>query len=176
MADSVNHVPVQAWLGMGGNVGDVLGGFKHVLQMLSVCEGTRVCAVSSAYRTAAMTLNPDEKQDDYWNAVCCVETLLTPEALLDKVLDMERAWGRLRESKWGARTLDVDIVWYGEGSWVSDRVVVPHPGWRERLFVLAPLAELVSEKTLGGERINISALLRAHPDYPEGVKEVKKWF
>ncbi len=77
------------------------------------------------------------------NAVALVESDLMPDALLRELKALERAFGRRAGRRWGPRVLDLDIILWSEGAWGGPGLIVPHPAFRERLFVLAPLAELV---------------------------------
>src|SRR5690606_22291083 len=79
---------------------------------------------------------------DYTNAVCAVLTTLSPEALLDRTQSIEQAFGRERPYRNAPRTLDIDILFYGEQAYQSERLCLPHPGLFERAFVLRPLQDL----------------------------------
>jgi 2-amino-4-hydroxy-6-hydroxymethyldihydropteridine diphosphokinase len=90
-------------------------------------------------------------QPDYINAVAAIDTLLTPLALLDALLGIERMHGRVRHAtRWGPRTLDLDVLVYGDRIITDPRLAVPHPGIVERAFVLLPLAEIAPDLTIPG--------------------------
>ncbi|WP_294252649.1 2-amino-4-hydroxy-6-hydroxymethyldihydropteridine diphosphokinase [uncultured Sphingomonas sp.] len=97
-----------------------------------------VCAVSRIHETAP--LGPSIRR--FANAVAWIETEETPEALLRRLKAVERAFGRRRGQRWGARVIDLDIVLWSGGCWASPTLTVPHPQYRARRFVLAPLAEV----------------------------------
>lgn len=149
--------PVNAFIGLGGNVGDVLRAFRKALAAMPRL-GISVVRVSMAYRTRALTENPDESAPDYWNAVCHVRTELAPHALLGVLLKLERDAGRVRRRRWEPRPLDLDLLLYGSQSIDTDALTVPHPRMHERSFVLQPLAELDPELSVRG--ITVADALR----------------
>lgn len=123
-------------LGMGSNIGDRLANLRAAVGALQE-RGVTVIATSSAWRTPPM---PDD-QPWYYNAVIVGETELEAEALLDVCKDVEFEFGRRPGRRWGPRTLDIDILFFGDERFQTDRLTIPHPGVVERGFVLAPLAE-----------------------------------
>jgi 2-amino-4-hydroxy-6-hydroxymethyldihydropteridine diphosphokinase len=132
---------VDAYIALGGNVGDVLRAFRTALAAMPR-HGIDVIRVSTAYRTRAVTERPDQSAPDYWNAACHARTELEPHALLGILLKLERDAGRVRWRRWEPRTLDLDLLLYGDRSIDTDALTVPHPRMQERSFVLQPLAEL----------------------------------
>ena len=104
-------------------------------------------AVSSLYQSPPMG-PPD--QPDYVNAVLSLETALTPHQLLDLLQSIEQLHGRERKRHWGERTLDLDILLYGEQTLNDARLKIPHPGMLERAFVLYPLAEIAPNIEIPG--------------------------
>lgn len=140
--------PARACIGLGGNVGDVAGTVRRAFDALAGLPQTRVLAVSRLYRTPAWGV---EDQPDFVNAAALVETMLAPQALLDGLLGIERAFGRERRERWGPRTLDLDLLLY------DDRVIdvpglhVPHPHLHERAFVLRPLADIAPDAMVPGQ-------------------------
>lgn len=126
-----------AAIGFGSNSGDRTA---HLAAALSrVAELGRVRAVSPVYETAPVGGPP---QPNYLNMVVLVETRLGPRALLEALLDIERAAGRQRREKWGPRPLDLDLLLYGEESIDEPGLTVPHPRLTERRFTLEPLLEI----------------------------------
>jgi 2-amino-4-hydroxy-6-hydroxymethyldihydropteridine diphosphokinase len=91
-----------------------------------------------------------QDQPEYINAVASLETNLQAEALLDALQAIEQAQGRVRDERWGPRTLDLDILLYGDEVIDSDRLTIPHPGLSEREFVLYPLYELAPDLMIPG--------------------------
>ena len=134
---------VRAYIGLGSNLEDPRRQVRTAIAELDVLPYTRLVARSSLYRSDPMG-PPD--QPDYINAVAAVDTLLTPLALLDALMGVERAHGRIRNAtRWGPRTLDLDLLVYGETIISEARLTVPHPGIAERAFVLLPLLEIAPD-------------------------------
>ncbi|MER8485761.1 2-amino-4-hydroxy-6-hydroxymethyldihydropteridine diphosphokinase [Mesorhizobium sp. M1322] len=135
------------YLSLGGNLGDPARSMGAALRMLDADENTRVVVVSSLYRTP-----PWGKLDqpDFLNAAAEISTVLSPHALLDLCLDVERRLKRVREERWGPRLIDIDILVFGDRIIHETGLEVPHPRMLERAFVLAPLAEIAPDLTIGG--------------------------
>lgn len=131
-------LPVRAYLGLGSNLGDRLAHLQGAVDGLAATEGVEVVAVSPVYETDP--IGPE--QPDYLNAVVAVDTVLTPHALLAVGQELEARAERVRDRRWGPRTLDVDVVLFGDVVVDEADLCIPHPRWRERDFVLAPLADL----------------------------------
>lgn len=129
---------VRAYLSIGSNLGDRLGNLQGAVTGLGAVPGITVVAVSPVFETDPV--GPD--QPDYLNAAVAVETTLTPRALLAAAQAQEAAAARVRAERWGPRTLDVDIVTFGDQVVDEPDLQIPHPRWAERDFVLAPLAAL----------------------------------
>ena len=122
---------------------------------------------SALYQTAAWG---KEDQPDFLNMVIEVKTILSPEQLLKAVQEIELQLGRQRKVKWGQRTLDIDILFYGDAVIHTDRLVVPHPFLQERRFTLLPLQEIAPELMHPVLQKDVTTLLRECPD----LLEVKK--
>jgi 2-amino-4-hydroxy-6-hydroxymethyldihydropteridine diphosphokinase len=147
----VNDEPtVVASLGLGGNVGDVAAAFVAALRALAAAPGVRLTALSSVYRTP-----PWGKRDqpDFLNMAALIATALPPRELLARCLDAERALGRQRLERWGPRTIDLDILTYGEATIDEPELKIPHPRLAERAFALAPLAEIAPRLRFGGREV-----------------------
>ena len=134
--------PVFTTLSLGGNVGDVREAFRFALDRLALTEGVEVVATSSVYRTA-----PWGKTDQpaFLNMAALLRVSLSPRALLNLCLDIEQQRGRDRAEKWGPRTLDLDVLTYGEQVIAEEGLIIPHPHVHERAFVLVPLVEIVPD-------------------------------
>lgn len=156
---------MQAWIGLGSNLGDPRAQLQRALEALAHLPGTAVRAVSPLYRNPAMTLPDDPRSDqpDYLNAVALLDTTLAPLALLDALQAIEQAQGRVRQQRWGARTLDLDLLLYGNQTLDHERLVIPHPGVRERRFVLQPLADLSPDLVLPDGSLVRDLLARCAP-------------
>jgi 2-amino-4-hydroxy-6-hydroxymethyldihydropteridine diphosphokinase len=140
----------EAALGLGGNLGDVAGSFVEALRRLAAAPGARLARVSSVYRTP-----PWGKLDQpsFLNMAALIETQAPARALLALCLDIERAMGRRRLERWGPRTIDIDILTYGDKRIDEPDLKVPHPRLCERAFALAPLAEIAPRLRVGGREI-----------------------
>lgn len=128
-----------AWIGLGSNLDDPRTQVRAAVVALRETDGLQVEAVSSLYSSPPMG-PPD--QPDFINAVMRVTTALGAEPLLDVLLAQEQAQARRRGRRWGPRTLDLDLLLFGDAVVRTERLQVPHPGIHERAFVLYPLAEL----------------------------------
>jgi len=129
------------YVGLGSNLGDREATLREALRRLAEIEGVAVVAVSSFRQT-----DPIGKVDQprFVNAAAELETSLAPRDLLDRLLEVERGLGRDRakEERWGPRTLDLDLLLYGNETVEEPGLEVPHPRLTERAFVLEPLLEL----------------------------------
>lgn len=124
-------------LGIGGNIGDVIRRFDHLLFYLKRSALVRVL------ETAPILKNPPfgyMDQKDFYNSLIRIETMLTPKALLRYVLHIEKLFGRKRLFKDGPRTLDIDIIFYEDRRVETKDLTLPHPGWKKRASVLIPLS------------------------------------
>lgn len=130
-----------ALIALGGNLGDVVSNFQFALDWLD--ELGEVTLKSSLYRTAPVGV-PDA-QDDYLNAVVALETTLPAEELLEELLNIEHARGRERFIKNGARTLDLDLLAYGDTVLTTEHLTLPHPRMWERAFVMKPLSDILPD-------------------------------
>lgn len=129
-----------AFIGLGANLGDRLAALQAAVEGLA--ELGRVVAVSPVYRSEAHTLEPDEAAPEFLNAVAHLVTSLSPEAVLAGLHRIEQRHGRRRPSRWAPRTLDLDLLLYGAASIETEALIVPHPRFHLRRFVLQPLADL----------------------------------
>lgn len=134
--------PVIAYVAIGANLGDALQTVVQACDALTRLPGTRLTGRSRLYRTA-----PYEAQGpDFVNAVAQIETHLTAPDLLDALQALENQAGRQRPYFHAPRTLDLDLLFYGQARMDSARLTLPHPRWRERAFVLYPLADLAPDR------------------------------
>ena len=151
----------RAWLALGGNVGDSRAILDRAVALL--CDGTaiRLLARSSDYRTPPWGMT---EQAPFVNLCIAIETSLTPQQLLARAHDVERALGRdrAREQRWGPRTADIDIVAYDGVSLHDKNLILPHPRLFERAFVLVPLAEIAPDLVVAGTRVAEAATRFTH--------------
>jgi 2-amino-4-hydroxy-6-hydroxymethyldihydropteridine diphosphokinase len=141
------RAPVAAYVGLGANLGDAMATLRHALAALAQLPDTTVGAASSLYRTAPV----GAQGPDFINAVAALSTRLTAPMLLDALQQLEQAAGRERPYPNAPRTLDLDLLLYGDACIASPRLRVPHPRMHERAFVLVPLAEIAPERVDAAE-------------------------
>ena len=134
---------VRAAIGLGSNLGDRA---QHIAEAVAALSdlGSRL-RVSSLYETAAIG---GPRQGDYLNAVAVIDTEMPARALLERCLEIERESGRERRERWGPRTLDLDLLFYGDERINDTDLTVPHPRMTERRFVLEPLLEVWPDAAL----------------------------
>lgn len=141
--------PARAYLGLGSNLGDRLGGLQRAAHLLAGRPGIEVRRSSRVYETDPVGGPP---QPRYLNAVVEVATRLPARELLNACLGVEWEMGRARRERWGPRTIDIDLLTYGREHLDEPGLTVPHPRMHERGFVLAPLLELEPDPPLPGGR------------------------
>jgi 2-amino-4-hydroxy-6-hydroxymethyldihydropteridine diphosphokinase len=148
---------VRAYVGLGANLGDREATMRAALELLAQLQGVRVLEVSSFRETEPVGVLD---QPRFLNAAAALETTLSPRELLDTLLGVERALGRTRDGpRLGPRTIDLDLLLYGEEIVHEAGLTVPHPRLHERLFALEPLHELDPQLVVPG-RGPLETLLR----------------
>ncbi|WP_248929067.1 2-amino-4-hydroxy-6-hydroxymethyldihydropteridine diphosphokinase [Paenibacillus hamazuiensis] len=143
MSTSSAEPSVYAYIGLGSNMGDREQYLRRSLELLAERPGVRITRQSGIYETEPVGF---VDQDPFLNMSAEVETTLPPEGLLDAMLDVERQLGRIREIRWGPRTIDLDLLLYGQAERSSDFLQLPHPRMLERAFVLVPLIEIAAAR------------------------------
>lgn len=138
-------MPLQtAWIGLGANLGDALDTLHQACRELATAPGIANCEISGFYRTVPI----DSDGPLYINAVAQVSTTLQPLALLDLLQSIENRHGRERPYRNAPRTLDLDLLLYGDTVLETPRLTLPHPRMHERAFVLQPLMALAPDMQL----------------------------
>ncbi len=133
----------RAYIGLGANLGAPAQQIQHAIRALGGLPATRLLAESALYRSAPWGLT---EQPDFLNAIVAIDTGLAPQALIESMLSVERALGRLRDgARWGPRRIDLDLILYGERSFATTDLCVPHPRFQQRAFVLLPLIEVAAQ-------------------------------
>lgn len=147
---------VEALIGFGANLGDARRTIGKAIGLFCDGEQVRLLARSSDYRTPPWG---DTNQPPFINAAIAVKTRLTPRALLDRALAVEKQLGRDRitQRRWGPRAIDIDILAYGDVTIEEPGLVLPHPRLLERAFVLIPLTEIRPDWMVGGTRLDDAA-------------------
>ena len=161
-------------LAIGGNLGDVPVTLMHTVEALSYMEGFQIDDASPIMRTKPVLAPGQAPQPDYWNAVVVGSAIATPDELFAQTSRIERELGRERHERWGARTVDIDIIQI-EGLASSDPVLtLPHPRAKERAFVLAPWLLCDPDAILEGVG-RVSDLLADTPDREGIIDAVDDW-
>lgn len=158
-----------AFVGLGGNVGDGAAIVREAMSALDALPGTHLLRASRLYRTPAWG---GVEQPDFVNAAAALETTLDARALLDALLAVERGFGRDRregQTRWGPRTLDLDLLLFGSATIDEPGLRVPHPHLHERAFALVPLAEIAPEAVIPGHGTVRSALAGVVDDRIEAL-------
>ncbi len=145
-----------AAIGLGSNLGDSVGICRDAVETLRNDPAVHILGVSSFYRTKPLGVSG---QDWYINAVLLCETSLGACELLHLLLAVEKSFGRMRTARWGPRTLDLDLLFYGNSVLDLPGLRVPHPRMHERLFVIAPLAEVAPAWTHPETGLSVRELL-----------------
>jgi 2-amino-4-hydroxy-6-hydroxymethyldihydropteridine diphosphokinase len=149
-----------AYIALGSNLSGPQSQLQQAVVALEVLPDTTLVRVSSIYRSIAV--GPGT-QPDYLNAVLLLETTQSPLALLDAMQQIEQEQGRVRDIRWGPRTLDLDLLLYGEMKIASLPLTVPHPRMQQRNFVLYPLREISDTNLVLPEGPDLDTLLRQCP-------------
>jgi 2-amino-4-hydroxy-6-hydroxymethyldihydropteridine diphosphokinase len=138
---------IAAVLGLGGNIGDTRALMATTIARLAETPSITVTGMSALYRTP-----PWGKTDQppFLNAAVRIETTLTPRGLLQTVLAVEKSLGRERGERWGPRTIDIDILLFGDEEIDEPGLHVPHPRLTERAFALAPLVDVAPDTMIAG--------------------------
>jgi 2-amino-4-hydroxy-6-hydroxymethyldihydropteridine diphosphokinase len=164
--DRAAHAWLPAYVGVGSNLGDPRGRVLAAFDALGRFPDTRLISRSRLYRTRPFG---PVAQDDFINGVAGLLTQLDAHALLDAMRATETAAGRVRTDRWGPRTLDLDLLVFGDQVIDTDTLQVPHPGIAERGFVLAPLHDIAPTLMVPGKG-RVEVLRRQLED--DGILEV----
>lgn len=141
----------RAVVALGANLGDRYGTLAAAAREIGALDGVTDVRMSEPIESVAITLDgPDPDKPGYVNAVALVETTLAPDALLAALNGIENAHGRVREERWGDRTLDLDVIVHGDVVSDDPHLTLPHPRAHERDFVLGPWAELDPDAVVPG--------------------------
>jgi len=157
---------VPAYIGVGSNLGDSRARVRAAFDALAAMPRTRLLSRSRLYRTRPFG---PVQQGDFINAAAGLETQMSARELLAAIRGIEAAAGRVRDQRWGPRTLDLDLLVYGTERIDSPELTLPHPGIAERGFVLAPLTDIAPELAVPGVG-RVDELSRALAD--DGIAEI----
>lgn len=162
-----HHDWTTAYLGLGSNLGDREGWLAGSIRLLSGHPRLRLAACSAIYETEPVGY---VDQPVFLNMALRVETGLPPHQLLAFMMEVEQALERKREVRWGPRTIDIDLLLYGDAGMDTADLTLPHPRMLERAFVLIPLQEVLLPEPAAQ-----AALIRKRLDTLEGKEGVKRW-
>ncbi|HWH38099.1 MAG TPA: 2-amino-4-hydroxy-6-hydroxymethyldihydropteridine diphosphokinase [Candidatus Limnocylindrales bacterium] len=173
---------VRAYIGLGGNVGDVAANLRNAVRALAALPGVRLHAVSPLYRTRPVGVRD---QPAFLNAVVALDVPAGPDAetgalaLLGALKQLEQAIGRRHGQRWGPREIDLDLLVFGRHAMALERpdgrwLEVPHPQMRERLFVLVPLADLAPGLRPPGWGETVTSALRRQRQQPDAETAVRR--
>ncbi len=160
--------PIRAFVGMGGNLGDVQTTLTEAMWALDSLPQTSIRVQSKFYRTPPWGRTD---QPDFINAVVELQTRLTPRVLLNYLLEIEAKFGRERSEgeKWGPREIDLDLLTFGDESIDEPGMHLPHPHLHERAFVLVPLAEIAPTLDIMGVGVVSDLLARVDASAIEAI-------
>jgi 2-amino-4-hydroxy-6-hydroxymethyldihydropteridine diphosphokinase len=147
-----------AYVGLGSNLGDRRGLIREALKRLGRIHGVRVRKRSRIIETDPVGVT---EQPRFLNAVAEIETRIEPVPFLRRLRDVEKSLGRVRQRRWGPRTIDLDLLLWGDRSMDTKTLTLPHPRMAQRRFVLAPLAELCPRRRVPGTGRTVRGLLKA---------------
>jgi 2-amino-4-hydroxy-6-hydroxymethyldihydropteridine diphosphokinase len=161
---------VKVTIGLGSNLANPVEQIQTALKLLATMKASRLLAQSPLYKSQAMLLDGAPAQPDYINAVALLETRLSPRELLQQLHAIEQQQGRERNERWGARTLDLDILTYGDEQIDEPDLQIPHAGIAERNFVLVPLQAMMGDSFEIPGKGNIAELVKQCP--PAGLEKL----
>ncbi len=163
--------PVRVAIGLGGNIGDPAAAIATALSHFAQMDGVELLAVSPLYRTPPWG---KADQPDFLNACAILESAWAPRVLLRHILALEQEMKRVRDERWGPRTIDIDIIAYGDEALDEPGLTVPHPRAAERLFVMRPLADIAPDLEIAGAPARDHARRLAEADETAGAMAVVK--
>lgn len=147
-----------SYIGVGSNQGDSIELIKKALKLINEATGVRIIRAAPLYRTEPIGF---EDQPWFYNTVVELEVDITPFQLLELLQEVEKKLGRIRTLRWGPRTIDLDILIFGDQTIKHPDLVIPHPRMTERAFVMVPLVHLIPYRMFNGKTIeNIAHTLQ----------------
>lgn len=156
MTATTDDRPVLAVLGLGANLGDRMAALQHAIDLVCADPAVTPVGVSAVFETDPVG---GPTQPDYLNAVLLVRTTLVPVEVLALAHLAEQDLQRVRDVRWGARTLDVDVITYGDVTSADPVLTLPHPRAAIRAFVLVPLSDVAPDLQLAGQTMTAVQLL-----------------
>ena len=169
--------PVQIGLSLGSNLGNKTENLRKAARMILAQEDAQLVGKSSLYETEPVDVKAEFQHMKFLNSVMIIETTLEAQHWLERIAEVEYALGRRRDSddRNVPREVDVDIIFYGDQLIGSGGLMVPHPRWAERRFVVQPLAELQPDRVLPGMDRSVSDVLETLPGEDELTQLDTAW-
>jgi 2-amino-4-hydroxy-6-hydroxymethyldihydropteridine diphosphokinase len=143
----------EALLSLGSNIGDRKARITEAIRQLAAIDGVSIVAISPLYQTRPVG---PVAQDDFINGALRIKTVLSAEALMEHCLEIEASMGRDRSSglRWGPRIIDIDLILYDSLTLDTEHLILPHPRFRERAFVVVPMADIAPDWQIGSETLH----------------------
>jgi 2-amino-4-hydroxy-6-hydroxymethyldihydropteridine diphosphokinase len=155
---------VETAVSLGSNLDDRLSALQRARDQIAAIPLTRLTAQSPVYETEPVGVKPEYQPLFFLNAVVIYETDLDLREWFEQLRAVERRLGRRREAdRYAPRTIDIDLLYYGDASVNEGQLILPHPQWNRRRFVLQPLADVRPDHILPGDSRTVGAILRALP-------------
>ena len=152
---------IVSFVGIGSNLGDPIGNCLRAVELISSLSEVEVLRMSSLYRTDPVGFS---EQDPFVNCVIEVKITLSAHFFLKSLQQIENDMGRIRTEKWGPRTVDLDILLYGQNTIEDETLTIPHPELHKRRFVLVPLCEIVPDVVHPAFGVSVKELLDSLED------------
>ncbi|MGO4111325.1 2-amino-4-hydroxy-6-hydroxymethyldihydropteridine diphosphokinase [Paenibacillus sp. YAF4_2] len=170
---SVPNTIAQAYIALGSNLGDREELLRQAVERLKQQSGVQIVKVSGIYETDPVGYTD---QPAFLNMAVSVKTSLSPNELLHALFDAEQLLGRIRDIRWGPRTIDLDLLLYGDVTMDDEELTLPHPRMMERAFVLVPLRDVIDSSHPLQDLVSVSAAA-ALQDGKEGIKlwKITNW-
>jgi 2-amino-4-hydroxy-6-hydroxymethyldihydropteridine diphosphokinase len=169
--------PEQMGFSLGSNLGDRIRHIRRAAAAILAMEDARLVAKSALYETEPVDVKPEFQHMKFVNSVLVIETAVPAEIWLKRIGDLEVEMGRERDrtDKNAPRNVDVDILFAGDRLIGSGGLIVPHPRWAERRFVVEPLAEVLPDRVLPGVDRSVAQVLADLPGEGELVRLDEEW-
>lgn len=163
-------------LSLGCNLGDRLRNLQLAREDVAVIDGVHFRCGSPVYETEPVGVPPPFDDAPFFNVVVIVESELSPDSLAERLHDIEAGMGRTRSSIRNApRPIDIDVIFAGQVRTDKPDLIIPHPRWSERRFVVQPLADIRPELTIPGQTETVAEILLSLPETPKVVLFTRDW-
>lgn len=158
---------VESGFSLGSNLGDRMGYLREAIRRLASTPGAELRACAPVYETEPVGVRPEYAELKYLNTVAIIASPLAPAEWLRRIAEIEGALGRVRtDDRYAPRTLDIDLIYHGAEMLGGRGVIVPHPRWAERVFVVRPLADVRPDLVLPGAGRTVREILEGLESAP----------